>query len=109
MKEYRNDKGQLHRLDGPAFIWSDGSQWWWVDGKCHRTDGPAIVMADGDQEWWVDGKPHRLDGPARIWADGRQAWWVDGRLVKNQEQFKKLSGCSDEFLMILKLRYGPIN
>lgn len=40
--EWRNDCGQLHRLDGPARIWSDGRKSWWINGQRHRLDGPAI-------------------------------------------------------------------
>ena len=33
-KWYRNEQGQLHRTDGPAVEWADGSKEWWVNGKC---------------------------------------------------------------------------
>jgi len=81
MKEYRNEQGQLHRLDGPAVIYEDGGQEWWADGLLHRTDGPAIVRADGGQVWWFEGRPHRLDGPAVIRADGTTEWWVHSKQV----------------------------
>jgi hypothetical protein len=29
-KEYRNQLGQLHRTDGPAVEYSDGSKEWWI-------------------------------------------------------------------------------
>ena len=28
-----NDKGELHRLDGPAIEYADGYKEWWVDNK----------------------------------------------------------------------------
>jgi hypothetical protein len=56
MIEHRNEKGELHRTDGPAVVRADGYQAWWIDGKRHRTDGPAVVCADGYQAWWIDGK-----------------------------------------------------
>ena len=31
--EYKNDKGQTHRLDGPAYEWANGSKYWYVNGK----------------------------------------------------------------------------
>ncbi len=31
--EWRNEKGQLHRDDGPAVEHADGHQEWWYDGK----------------------------------------------------------------------------
>ena len=36
-----NKKGNPHCLTGPACIWDDSDQEWYVDGKSHRIDGPA--------------------------------------------------------------------
>jgi hypothetical protein len=46
----------LHRIDGPAIEYADGTKCWYVDDKYHRVDGPAAECADGDKEWYVDGK-----------------------------------------------------
>ena len=75
---YKN--GQLHREDGPAYIWADGEQEWYINGQRHREDGPARIRADGTQEWYINNQRHREDGPARIWADGSQEWWVNDEL-----------------------------
>jgi hypothetical protein len=40
-KEYRNEKGELHRTDGPALI-TDLGRNWYINGKLHREDGPAL-------------------------------------------------------------------
>ncbi len=32
MKEYKNESEELHRLDGPAIEYSDGSKEWWLNG-----------------------------------------------------------------------------
>jgi hypothetical protein len=54
-EEWRNEIGELHRLDGPARVWADGSQEWRVDGKLHRDDGQAIVDSkSGIVEWWYE-------------------------------------------------------
>ena len=70
--------GKLHRLDGPALEWADGSKVWFVNDRRHRLDGPAIERADGEKEWRVKGKHHRLDGPAIEWPDGTKRWFIDG-------------------------------
>ena len=70
--------GQLHRVDGPAYISADGSQWWYHNGQLHRVDGPAYINVDGHQEWYKHDKRHRVDGPAYIGSDGRQEWYVNG-------------------------------
>ena len=36
---YRNAMGQLHRDDGPAVEWSNGTKSWYQNGLRHRTDG----------------------------------------------------------------------
>jgi len=81
--KYRNWKGELHRVDGPAKIWADGRQEWWVKGLRHRDDGPAVICSDGGQEWYVNGIRHREDGPACIYSDGSQKWYKNGELHRD--------------------------
>jgi len=71
----------FHRDDGPAIIWADGHQEWWVNGQRHRDDGPAVIRDDGTQEWWINGKLHREDGPAIIFASGLLRWFLNGNPV----------------------------
>jgi len=52
---YYNEKGEFHRLNGPAIEWSDGSSSYWVNGKLHRLDGPARIFFGNDVEYWVNG------------------------------------------------------
>ena len=56
-KYYYKDRGMTirHRLDGPAYEYTDGHEAWWVNGKRHRLNGPAVTTADGHKSWWVDG------------------------------------------------------
>jgi len=51
-----NDKGQLHRLDGPAVECADGLKQWFVNDKRHRLNGPAVEYTDGFKEWYVEGR-----------------------------------------------------
>ena len=78
-KYWKNDKGQLHREDGPAVEYADGSKWWYLNGKLHREDGPAYEGANGDKEWYLNNKLHREDGPAIEFSNGRKEWWVNGK------------------------------
>lgn len=48
--------GQLHRTDGPAVEYYNGTRCWYVNGQRHRTDGPAVESANGDREWYLNGK-----------------------------------------------------
>ena len=47
---------KLHRVDGPAIEWADGSKAWFLNGQWHRVDGPAIEDADGYKCWYLNGK-----------------------------------------------------
>jgi len=103
--------GQLHRIDGPAFIWTDGSQEWWVRDQQHRLAGPAIIRADGTQAWCENGQLHRIDGPAVIHADGTQAWWVCGQEITDEVlAWMQQQGVSwpwdEETQMLFQLTWG---
>jgi len=56
--KYENKKwylnGLLHRKDGSAIIWKDGSKFWYLNGKRHRIDGPAIEYKSGNKEWYLN-------------------------------------------------------
>ena len=101
---------KLHREDGPAIKWADGSSYWYSlgrlhrehgpaiqipnpprawgqirngwyqDGQLHREDGPALEFANGDMFWFKDNKIHRDDGPAIEQNDGTTLWYRNGRL-----------------------------
>jgi hypothetical protein len=72
--EYLNEKGQRHRLDGPAIEWKDGTKLWYINNKYHREDGPAIEWMSGTKKWYINGLCHREDGPAVEWCDGTKEW-----------------------------------
>ena len=48
--------GELHREDGPAFIWGDGTVFYYLNGSLHREDGPAIIRTDGTVSYFINGK-----------------------------------------------------
>jgi hypothetical protein len=53
--EWRNEKGQWHREDGPAVEWSNGDEEWYINDKLHRINGPAVDFEKSDYtEWWVN-------------------------------------------------------
>lgn len=67
-------KGKRHRDEGPAVIFSTGTQHWYQHGRHHREGGPAIIRYDKrtgnniaiEEIWLRNGVRHRTDGPARI-------------------------------------------
>jgi hypothetical protein len=74
--------GKFHRVDGPAIEEANGSRLWYLNGKLHRVDGPAMECADGTREWWLKGKLHRVDGPAFEYADGTRKWYFEGTEIE---------------------------
>ena len=75
---YYNSDNQLHRINGPAAIYPNGTEFWCQNGEYHRKDGPALNWYNGAKEWYQNDKPHRLDGPAVIWPNGDRFWYIDG-------------------------------
>lgn len=55
IQRWFNEHGTLHRADGPAVVYPDGSATWFLNGKCHRDDGPAIDWK-GHQVWYHHGE-----------------------------------------------------
>lgn len=53
---YYNEQGQLHRVDGPAVEWPDGSKKWYLNGNLHSVEGPAILFGDGSTQYAIEGK-----------------------------------------------------
>ncbi len=72
-------------------ITSSGSQYYYKDKSMitlHREDGPAVEWWDGSKEWRINGKRHREDGPAAEYADGSKFWYLNG-VYYTEEKFKK--------------------
>ena len=52
---------------------------WYLNDRLHRVDGPAVEYADGTKRWFLNGKRHREDGPAIEYADGEESsWYLNG-------------------------------
>lgn len=73
---YLNNK--LHREEGPAVEYLDGTKEWYKNGLRHREDGPAVEDSEGDKEWYLNGKAHREDGPAIEHPNGYKVWCLNG-------------------------------
>lgn len=80
---------EYHREDGPAKEMSDGYKAWYTNGKLHRENGPAVEHKGGYKAWYINGELHRENGPAIVWADGPRAWYVHG-VQKTEAQLNDL-------------------
>lgn len=103
----RDDKERLYqwfKTIKPRFVGASSA-------VCHRLDGPAIAWDDGSEEWIVNDNLHRVDGPAEVMrsvAGNRNSWWIKGQKVNSYHEFQKVTGCSDEDIILLKLKWGEI-
>jgi hypothetical protein len=67
---------QIHRTEGPAVVFEDGSYIWYFWGKVSRLNGPALSFKNY-MRWEVNGLLHRLDGPATL-TKTLQTWAING-------------------------------
>ncbi len=77
-KIWKNEKGELHRTDGPAVEKVDGTKEWWVNGLRHRTDGPAIEWSNGIREYWVNGELQQTESSDSEWVKGFKEGFLEG-------------------------------
>ena len=84
-KRWYNNTRQYHRSDGPACIFTNGTNYWYQNNKRHRVDGPAAEFKNGTKYWYQNGKTHRLDGPAMEHADGTSSYCINGQLLTKDE------------------------
>jgi hypothetical protein len=91
--EWRNEKGELHREDGPARIpyskYNHMYRYWYTNGllmKIIHTDGTEWHYKGHKEDYHGDKILHREDGPAKIWYDhGKlkfKEWWIEGKMIK---------------------------
>jgi len=53
---YYNEYGDLHNPNGPAVIWPDGGQEYWINDQLHNPHGPAIVWPDDSKAYYINGE-----------------------------------------------------
>jgi hypothetical protein len=88
-KEWRID-GILHREDGPAVEYPNGTTIWHYNGRRHRDDGPAVEYSYGTSIWYNHGSRHRIGGPAVELFDGTVEWWLDDKIYTEEEYWNEL-------------------
>ena len=74
----------MERLKYDKEIDADGNIFYWRGQELHREDGPAGIFADGTKQWCINGHLHRLNGPALEWANGEKEWYIDGVFIRRE-------------------------
>lgn len=78
ISQYFDDQNRLSREDGPAQVWDDGCEEWYLHGDLHHVGGPSRIDGRGES-WHTFGKLHRIDGPAHIINDFGEFWYNKGQ------------------------------
>jgi len=68
-----------------------GNKFYYVNKKMHREDGPAVEYIDGTKSWYKNGIPHREDGPAVEYPNGTKYWYLNGRMYGYNNDFTNKS------------------
>ena len=101
-ERYENERGELHREDGPALVWDSGCKWYYKNGVRWKIEGDRYnFYYDKDNEY------HREDGPAIEYNDGFKVWSLNGVKVPQYlaetptekldlQFFKKIMGQRDK-------------
>jgi hypothetical protein len=71
-------------------VLKNGARKWYRHGQLHRIDGPAVEFPDGSVSWYFKGKLHRDGGPAIVHDNGYEAWYRHGMQMTDDQVFALL-------------------
>ena len=60
-------------MEPNPIVYYDGTQSWYVDNHLHRLDGPARIYADGYQAWWICGQ--NITPQVEAWMSAQGLTW----------------------------------
>jgi hypothetical protein len=103
-KVYIENK-KLHRLDGPAIEYKDGTKVWYYKGRKHRDDGPAYEGNDGDKSWYIHDHLHQENAPAVIYANGDEEWWYKHQLHREGGPAVSMKNATEAYYSFFCKRY----
>ena len=99
-KEIRNEANEWHNPNGPAVIFPNGDEIYYINNLHHRVDGPAVnrefikcwkvmgknhreylpaVITDDYIAYYVNNQLHNPFGPAMIYANGTRYYYLNGK------------------------------
>ena len=50
----KKDTHIWHNPYGPAHMYEDRYKAYYIENKCHRLDGPAVIWSDGEEQYWIN-------------------------------------------------------
>ena len=51
---YKKNTGIWHNPYGAALLGEDGFKEYWIENKLYRLDGPARIYSNGEEEYWIN-------------------------------------------------------
>ena len=78
----KNHRGTFYFTEPGNWIDRNGDP---ISEKLHREDGPAVEYADGTKYWYRNGELHRVDGPVIEYSTGDTYWYLNGILLTEEE------------------------
>ncbi len=81
--------GILHKDDGPAIVWADGTFDWRQNGKPFRADGKPTTESPKYRKWYhhEDGAIGRVGGPAFETVTGYREYWLNGQYFDTKSEY----------------------
>ena len=80
---------------------SDETKRWFLNGKLHREDGPAVEWPNGTKFWYLNNKWHREDGPAVERSNGTKRWFLNNKEVTWKEVFRQAKNPEIELRILI--------
>ena len=68
-----------------------GDKLYYVNNVLHREEGPALEFADGTKYWYKNGLIHRENGPAIKYFNGNTRWYLNSIYYSRNDDFTNKS------------------
>jgi len=63
-------------FEGECYLWQHSRRWYKKGKLLHRENGPAVEFDNGTKYWLINNQYHRVDGPAREYYSGVKEWFL---------------------------------
>lgn len=101
-----SEKDSITELPNGKMECSWGGTIWFKDKKVHRDNGPAIEFPDGSWTHYANGRASREDGPAHFCAITKSISWCLGGKTYSFDTWCKVLRLSNEDILKLRLRWA---
>lgn len=92
-------------FSGYCYIESTQEHQWRLNGKLHRLDGPAVIYTKNNtQIWYKHGELHRIGGPSITYCgDDTRLYHIEGKRMKYSDYINHHVNIKYKLDAILKL------